>query len=226
MNALRFAPLALTAAFALGCTSSSSSSGIGDSGLGIDDSSTSFDSSFPYVDSGSGESSIDAESGSTTDASDGGPVEAGEAGEAGPAFECTLPSSPPSAGSCVPFSGDAGSSDAGELDAGLDDAGIAAITNCNPLTNAGCTGTDVCNPDQGSNFVCMPAGTTANVVVCGDCAAASSTCAVGAVCLKAGPTTQYQCAQMCCTSADCGGGTCVTTLRTPALGDGVGVCVP
>jgi hypothetical protein len=215
LNILRFAPLALTAALALGCHGSSSSSSVGDSGVGIQDSSTAFDSSFPIEDSGSGETSTTPESGGSADAGDGGRV-----------FECTVPVSPPSAGSCVPFPGDGGLQDSGELDAGVDDAGVAAITNCNPLTNAGCTGTDVCGPDQGSNFVCMPAGNPSMVSVCGDCTALSATCGVGGICLAVDPAmTHYECAQMCCTNADCGSGTCNTTLRMPALGDGVGVCV-
>ena len=223
MNVLRLAPLALTAIFALGCSSSSSSSSVADSGVGGQDSSSGSDSSSQNVDSGSGDSSTTMDSGSSTDTG-GGVV---EAGEAGPVFECTVPASPPSGGSCVPFPGDGGLSDAGELDAGLNDAGLASITNCNPLTNAGCTGTDVCNPDQGSNFVCMQAGSPAGLAVCGDCTAQNATCGVGGICLAVDQAmTQYECVQMCCTNADCGNGTCNTTLLSPALGDSVGVCVP
>src|SRR5215475_9258691 len=58
-------------------------------------------------------------------------------------LECTVPA-PPSMGSCVVVP----VSDAGELDAGLDDAGNASITTCNPVTNAGCTGADVCALDD------------------------------------------------------------------------------
>jgi hypothetical protein len=126
-------------------------------------------------------------------------------------------------GSCVSFSTDAGV----ELDAGLDDAGNATQTNCNPVTNEGCTGTDTCNPDNsGKYWVCQPVGTMPNIAVCGDCTAAQAYCKFGGLCVGV-TKTMAQCWQMCCSDADCGGaaGSCATTgvLQNP-LPNNVGIC--
>jgi hypothetical protein len=124
-------------------------------------------------------------------------------------------------GSCVDFTSDAGV----ELDAGLNEAGVAMATTCNPVTNEGCTGTDVCGPDNGDSFYCQPAGSMPGVAVCGDCTAAGATCAAGAYCAGIPPGPGYTCVQMCCTDADCGGGRCDAAFLQPPLGSSVGVCV-
>jgi hypothetical protein len=133
---------------------------------------------------------------------------------------CAVPASPPSKGSCVvvPIS------DAGELDAGLDDAGNAAMTTCNPITNAGCTGADVCTLDSaGMYFVCASAGAP-NVAACGACGPASMSCKAGELCFVTDPGSMMaNCAQLCCTDADCGTGRCESA--TFGLPSGVGLCV-
>ena len=127
------------------------------------------------------------------------------AGGGAPAPECTVPATAPSLGSCVDFTSDAGV----ELDAGVNEAGVAAETTCNPVTNEGCTGTDVCGPDNGYSFYCQPAGSPAGVAVCGDCTATGATCAAGAYC---GPAKTCVAGGMgisgaaCTSDADCASG--------------------
>ena len=145
----------------------------------------------------------------------------GSGGAAPSPVECTLPATPPSNGSCVTFV----AGDAGEVDAGVDDGGVASITTCNPVTNAGCTGTDWCGPDAtNSNFFCQPAGTPAGILACGDCTELAATCGGGGLCVGFTADT-YTCINMCCTDADCGAGKCDTTVLTNALPSGVGLCV-
>jgi hypothetical protein len=139
-------------------------------------------------------------------------------------YECTLPATPPSNGSCVAFV----PGDAGELDAGIDDAGHASVTNCNPITNAGCTGTDVCGPDVHDpgdmNYFCQPAGNPGAVAACGDCTSVTATCGAGGLCVGVNLcSTEFFCARMCCTDADCGAGRCDTTDYQ--LPSNVGLCV-
>jgi hypothetical protein len=124
-----------------------------------------------------GSSSSSSQSSSGTGGG-GGAGGSGAGGGTTVTLDCTIPAMPPSMGTCVSFTSDAGV----ELDAGLDDAGFAATTTCNPITNEGCIGTDVCGPDQGSNFYCQPAGSTPNVAVCQDCTALGTTCAIGGFC--------------------------------------------
>jgi hypothetical protein len=114
--------------------------------------------------------------------------------------------------------------DGGELDAGVDSVGNASITTCNPFTNAGCTGTDICREDSSlKHFYCMPGGSSATVPVCGACTGTAG-CEHGELCAGSGPGHVW-CGAMCCTDADCGpSGKCTTTVvPTPA---GVGVCAP
>jgi hypothetical protein len=124
-------------------------------------------------------------------------------------------------GSCVDFTSDAGV----ELDAGVNEAGVASETTCNPVTNEGCTGTDVCGPDNGYSFYCQPAGSPVGVAICGDCTAVGATCAAGGYCAGSAAGPDSTCVQMCCTDADCGGGRCDSAFLQPPLGSGVGVCV-
>jgi hypothetical protein len=117
-----------------------------------------------------------------------------------------------------------------ELDAGLNEAGNASATICNPITNSGCTGTDVCGPDNsGSFWVCTPGGSP-DVALCGDCSSQTAVCAAGNICIGyqapdggAGPT---ECVHYCCTDADCGGasGSCNTSGLQPPLPNSVGIC--
>ena len=132
-----------------------------------------------------------------------------------PGWECAVPEQPPSAGTCVPFTAPP---DAGELEAGLDDAGHALVTVCNPVTNAGCTGTDVCGPDDNfANFVCLSTG-AAPAPLCTECT--FFTCGPGLFCAPNGST----CVQMCCTDDDCGAGHCSTTQLATPLPYDVGLC--
>jgi hypothetical protein len=115
--------------------------------------------------------------------------------------------------------------DAGELDAGFDDAGNASMNICNPITNAGCTGTDWCGTDNNSMFwVCGTAGTPANVALCGDCTAQAATCAPGELCITQ-DGTNFSCAQLCCTNADCAPGKCATNVVQGGLPNNVGLCI-
>jgi hypothetical protein len=101
-------------------------------------------------------------------------------------------------------------------------------TGCNPVTNEGCTGMDVCGPDStNTTYLCQPAGSVPNVAPCGDCSEDDTSCGVGGVCIAFDPSgADAMCVQMCCTDADCGaGGQCNTSAIEPALPDGVGVCV-
>jgi hypothetical protein len=127
----------------------------------------------------------------------------------------------------VNFTADAG---APELDAGLDDAGNASITACNPLTNAGCTGSDVCFPDNsGSFWVCVSTAGATISALCADCSAQTAVCKAGNVCVNyandAGVAFLSECVRYCCADADCGSGVptgaCNTALGLP---DGVGIC--
>ena len=164
-----------------------------------------------------------------TSAVGGGGAGGGEGSGGGPAnFACTIPSPLPSMGSCVAFT----PGDAGEIDAGIDMNGDPSITNCNPVTNAGCTGTDVCGPDVHSatnmNYFCQPAGSPAGLAPCADCSGQTATCGGGGICIGVNSAgTEFFCAQMCCTDADCGAsGSCSTSTLSPALPSGVGVCIP
>jgi hypothetical protein len=114
------------------------------------------------------------------------------------AFECTLPATPPSGGSCVGVLVDA------------NDAGTGL--QCNPVTNEGCAADEACDANTDSTgrvigFSCRPAPNA--VPVCGSCAAPGSNCTAGTICIQAGAAgTVITCAQYCCTNADCGSGFC------------------
>jgi hypothetical protein len=147
----------------------------------------------------------------------------------------------PSNGSCVPFTAAAG---APELDAGFDDAGHASRTVCNPLTNEGCTGTDICGVDNsGEYWVCLP---TAGFLIvntdddCGQICNSSDTCytavcAADNICVPDVTTTNGTgnvCLKLCCTDDDCGG--VKDESCSPVSGDdgiavpvgNVGICQP
>ena len=163
----------------------------------------------------------DAGVGATTSSSSGSSSSGDSSSSGGGAnIDCVAPSAPPSRGSCVmPVLGDAG-----ELDAGVDDAGIASITTCNPVTNTGCTGTDLCQADYDfTNYYCQQPGSPANVPICASCTG-NATCAPGGLCVGTN-NANVVCAPMCCDDGDCGAsGRCdKTSIRMPA---GVGFCVP
>jgi hypothetical protein len=179
----------------------------------------------PTASSSSG-STTGSSTSSTSSGAGGATGTGGSMGVGGAAanFACMVPSTPPSKGSCVTGTiGDAGV----ELDAGIDDAGNASVTNCDPVTNAGCAGTDVCGPDANNmHYFCQPAGSPGNVAICGDCSSDQATCGAGGLCVGVSQT-QFYCVQMCCTNADCGStGKCdIMGLQNP-LPSGVGICVP
>ena len=173
----------------------------------------------------SSHSSASTTSSSSTSSSSGAGGSGGSTGAGGAPtnpFECTVPAAPPSKGSCVTYV----SSDGGaEVDAGVNDAGDPSITNCDPVTNAGCTGTDVCLPDFNSatnmNYFCQAGGSPA--AVCGDCTNAN--CGPGALCVGLNQAqTVAVCVQMCCTDADCGSGKCNMAALGSPLPSNVGTC--
>jgi hypothetical protein len=120
---------------------------------------------------------------------------------------CTIPSPQPSQGSCVSPS-----------------LGGAAAPPCNPITNEGCSGTDVCIPTTDNTTYRCWSGITGSV-----CEGCDFFCGKGNVCVRwsmADPTGV--CTSMCCTDADCGGGasTCSkTAYEGMSLPFGVGLCV-
>lgn len=163
-------------------------------------------------------------SGASSSSSGAGGGGGGGGETAAPVLACTLPTMPPSKGSCVTFTSQPGV----ELDAGVDEGGNASVTTCNPITNEGCTGTDVCGPDNGAHFYCHPAGSMPNVTACGDCTSPHATCAIGGYCQPGASGATNTCFPMCCTDADCGtasGATCNARYFLPPLGSNVGVCL-
>jgi len=106
-------------------------------------------------------------------------------------------------------------------------SGSMSSASCNPVTNAGCSGSDVCGPDAtGTTYTCQPQGSPANLAACDDCSDPASTCGAGGICIALDESGSVAiCVEMCCTDADCGLGRCSTTGILPALPDGVGVCV-
>lgn len=142
----------------------------------------------------------------------------GTGGTATNPFECTVPSTPPSGGSCVTVGA-------------MNDAGTGI--QCNPVTNAGCSATDECDTNADSTtmmlvgFVCYPPmGTPA--AVCAACDDQNGpTCAGGTTCFPFS-STQAVCAHYCCTDADCGSGKCTTMGTSGALfaplASSLGVC--
>jgi hypothetical protein len=130
-------------------------------------------------------------------------------------FECTVPATPQSGGSCV-------------TTVAANDAGTGI--ECNPVTNEGCASGDNCdaNFDNGGNligFVCYSGDTQ---TVCQSCAT-DNLCAVGTTCFNLDSMgNEAVCAQYCCTNADCGAGKCSTTLQSTSLfgplAPNLGVC--
>jgi hypothetical protein len=131
-------------------------------------------------------------------------------------FQCTVPSGNPSGGTCV-------------TTGPVNDAGSGV--ECNPVTNAGCTGSDACdtNLDNGGNvigFVCFsPTGAAFTDALCNMCDDSTD-----ALSCPAGQTCFGFCARYCCTDADCGSGHCAAkdTSNMPLFGTvapNLGVCI-
>jgi len=137
----------------------------------------------------------------TTDATDDGGTDGGVtdsgAGDGSP--QCTVPSTPPSGGSCI----------------ALDDAGI----QCNPVTNAPC---DVdagygCDTDFSGGYQCLPSSTES---LCADCNEVNGPWCIGtATCLPNSDAGTQKCFRYCCTDSDCSPGHCdKTTYGIAPLG--------
>jgi hypothetical protein len=140
------------------------------------------------------------DSGPTTETGAPGDGSGGDATPTNP-YECTVPATPPSSGSCITT---VAASDSG--------AGI----QCNPVTNEGCTGGAVCDTSADMNgtligFVCYPPPNTQ--AVCQTCDDMNGPyCAGGETCIGLNMSgTVSVCAHYCCTDADCGSGKCTTT---------------
>jgi hypothetical protein len=204
------------------CSSSSGGSG---NGSGPDAASS---SSGGGSGGGSGSSSGGGSDGGSGSSSGGGTTSEAGTGDAGDGavpdpFECTVPATPPSGGSCVTvLAGDAG------FDGGT---GI----QCNPVTNDGCSTGEECdiNGDSSGNligFVCYPPPNTATACQsCDPTGQTGPTCVGGFTCpgLNTAGTAGY-CAKYCCTNADCGSGTCTTMSGGTAIfgpiATSLGVC--
>jgi hypothetical protein len=124
-------------------------------------------------------------------------------------FECTIPATPPSGGSCVTVGA-------------ANDAGTGI--ECNPVTNAPCPTGQQCdtNFDMNNNligFVCFPSN---NVAVCMTCDPSNNlACAASGTCFTYDNAGDSACAQYCCTDTDCGAGKCSTMV-----GGGFGPVAP
>jgi hypothetical protein len=112
---------------------------------------------------------------------------------------------------------------------------------CNPVTNAGCTGADACDVNFNTagtmliGFVCYtPQGTAFTDTLCSFCDNSSDdlSCPAGQTCVPYGPQAAMlsACAQYCCTDADCGTGKCTTkdSTSTPifSIAPTLGICTP
>jgi hypothetical protein len=159
--------------------------------------------------------------GSTGSSSSSSGTSTADAGPTGP-FECTVPSTAPSLGSCV-------------TTVAANDAGTGV--ECNPVTQSGCTGTyNACdyNVDDTGNligFTCFP-NMMYTVPACGSCDPTYNKgpfCKPGFTCLVLDQAAQTgTCVRYCCTDGDCGSGKCAVTLRDAGVWSPVsntlGVC--
>jgi len=118
------------------------------------------------------------------------------AGGEAPPPACDAPATSPSAGSCITIGGK---------------------NECNPVTNAGCTGAgEACDLNQaGDGYECYPAPNTQTL--CQDCSSSIGFCQGGMTCFG-------KCMKYCCADTDCGSGTCDKSASLQ-LAAGVGVCV-
>ena len=127
------------------------------------------------------------------DASDGGTIDASDGGSAGDgSAQCTVPSTPPSGGSCITLN----------VEAGIE---------CNPVTNAPCDADagDGCDTDFAGGYKCLPQST---VSLCGDCNEVDGPYCIGtATCLPLSDAGTQKCFRYCCTDSDCAPGVCNKT---------------
>lgn len=199
-----FSLVSAAAAF-LACSSSSTSTADGGKTGSSTGASSSSRGTGPGSSSGAASSTHSTRSGSSS---------SGDAGPTNP-FECTVPATPPSGGSCVTL-------------VAPNDAGTGV--ECNPVTNAGCTGGAACDINTNSSltvigFACYPPPATATI--CDPCSDHSGPfCGPNLTCLSL--RKEAVCASYCCTNADCGGGVCSTSLGGLSLfgplAPSVGVC--
>jgi hypothetical protein len=129
---------------------------------------------------------------------------------------------------------DAGVDTGVDEDAG-EDGGAPVGIQCNPVTNEGCTGGSACDIAGDANgisgFQCYQPPNDA--LVCGSCDLTGESgpfCGGGTTCEDTTTSqTVGQCAQYCCTDADCGTGTCLTSAQgMPLFGTvapSLGICV-
>lgn len=156
-------------------------------------------------------SSFSSSSGSSSSSSSGTAVP----------FQCTVPSTPPSTGSCV-------------TTVAANDAGTGV--ECNPVTNGGCTGSDACDVNVDENgdvigFVCYsPEGSAFTDTLCAACdnTTDATSCPAGQTCLPYDQAGDSACAQYCCSDADCGSGKCTTMGSSGAIfgstASNLGIC--
>ena len=131
---------------------------------------------------------------------DGGDASDGGGGDGSASAQCTVPTTPPSGGSCITINPDAG-------------------IQCNPVTNAPC---DVdaglgCDTDFKGDYTCQGQST---VALCGSCNEVNGPYCIGtATCLPLTDAGSQQCFRYCCTDADCAPGHCdKTTFGISPLG--------
>jgi hypothetical protein len=135
------------------------------------------------------------------------------------AYQCSVPATPPSGGSCVTV-------------VAANDAGTGI--QCNPVTNAGCSAGEACDVSRDSNqsligFICYPGPNPEGIcAICPNGSNDAGECAAGGTCLLSDPAIA-QCARYCCTDADCGEGTCQPSPQGATLfgpvAPSLGVCV-
>jgi hypothetical protein len=117
--------------------------------------------------------------------------------------QCTVPTTSPSAGSCVT---------------------VDTTSNlCNPVTNAGCNAAtgEACDFDGAGGFKCWAPPPANTAAVCAACDTTNGpACMPTSTCMDV-PGGKTACARFCCTDADCGTGLCDTTVT----GGAPGVCV-
>jgi hypothetical protein len=119
----------------------------------------------------------------------------------------------------------------------MNDAGTGI--ECNPVTNAGCTGADACdvsNDAMGNliGFVCYsPQGTAFTDTLCHTCDNTSDdlSCPAGLTCEIFDTAMHAACARYCCSDADCAPGHCHTKdmQMMPIFGTVapmLGLCLP
>jgi hypothetical protein len=210
----------------MGCSSSSGSAGTGagttSSGTGTKATSSATGTASTGSAGGTTTSSgsVTTSSGSATtssgSASTSSSTSGGTGGATGNPLECTVPTTPPSGGSCV--------TTVPENDAGT---GV----ECNPVTNSPCAAADECDGDADNSgnsigFVCFPGPNDATI--CGACDNQNGPfCGAGLTCFDFGGATPL-CAKYCCTDADCGAGKCTTSDSSGSLygplAPNLGVC--